>query len=182
MLTCRVDSSSRLRVRTHPYSLPVALVEPTVEVHLHAQQLEVFYRGRRVASHPRLPGRFGARLRLDPYLERLPVKPGALVNARARHQARESGQWPAQDDRLFAELKPRYGDTHGTRQRRPVLLLHRDHEAVAVHPAVVQALALGCRDAGALAVLGRPQGAAPAPPVGVTDLGALARYGHTISL
>lgn len=179
VLTCRVDSSSRIRVRTNHYSVPVALVEQTVEVQLHAQQVEVFYRGRRVASHERLPGRFGERLLLDHYLELLQVKPGALANARALHQARERGQWPAQYDRLFAELKQRYGDTDGTRQMLQVLLLHRDHDTVAVHQAVVQALELGCSDAGAIAVLVRQPGAAPVPPAVVADLGALARYGQT---
>ena len=60
-----------------------------------------------------------------------------------------------------------------------VLLLHRDHDAVAVHQAIAQALELGCSDAGAIAVLVRQQGACPAPPVVVADLGALARYGQT---
>lgn len=60
-----------------------------------------------------------------------------------------------------------------------VLLRHRDHDAVAVHQAVVPALELGCSDAGAIAVLVRQQGADPAPPVVVTDLGALAHYGQT---
>jgi len=65
VLTCRVDSSSRIRVRTNHYSVPVALVDQTVEVQLQAQQLEVFHRGRRVATHERLSGRFGERLLLD---------------------------------------------------------------------------------------------------------------------
>lgn len=179
MLTCRVDNSSRIRVRTNHYSVPVALVDQTVEVQLHAQHVEVFSRGRRVATHERLSGRFGERLVLDHYLELLQVKPGALAKARALHQARETGQWPPSYDRLFEGLKQRYGDTEGTRQMLQVLLLHRDHDAVAVHQAVAQALALGCGDAGAIAVLVRQQGACPAPPAVIADLGALARYGQT---
>jgi hypothetical protein len=80
---------------------------------------------------------------------------------------------------LFEGLKQHYGDTEGTRQMLQVLLLHRDHDAAAVHQAVAQALDLGCGDAGAIAVLVRQQGACPAPPAGVADLGALARYGQT---
>jgi transposase len=179
VLTCRVDSSSRIRVRTNHYSVPVALVDQTVEVQLHAQQVEVFHRGRRMATHERLSGRFGERLVLDHYLELLQVKPGALAKARALHQARETGQWPPDYDRLFAGLKQRYGDTEGTRQMLQVLLLHRNHDAVAVHQAVAQALELGCGDASAIAVLVRQQGACPAPPAVVPDLGALARYGQT---
>ena len=178
VLTCRVDSSSRICVRTNHYSVPVALVDQAVEVQLHAQQLELFHRGRRVATHERLAGRFGERLVLDHYLELLQVKPGALANARALHQARESGQWPPPYDRLFGVLKQRYGDTEGPRQMLQVLLLHRDHDTAAVHQAIAQALDLGCGDAGAIAVLVRQQGACPAPPAVVADLGALARYGQ----
>jgi hypothetical protein len=155
------------------------LVDQTVEVQLHAQQVEVFHRGRQVATHERLSGRFGERLVLDHYLELLQVKPGALAKARVLHQARETGQWPPSYDRLFAGLKQRYGDTEGPRQMLQVLLLHRDHDAVAVHGAVAQALELGCGDAGAIAVLVRQQGTCPAPPTVIPDLGALARYGQT---
>jgi hypothetical protein len=181
VLTCRVDSSSRIRVRTNHYSVPVTLVDQAVEVQLHAQQLEVFHRGRRVATHERLPGRFGERLVLDHYLELLQVKPRALVNARALHQARETGQWPPQYDRLFEGLKQRYGDTEGTRQRLQVLLLHRDQDVAAVHQAIAQALELGGGDAGAIAVLVRQQGTCPASPAVVEDLGALAHSGQTCS-
>jgi hypothetical protein len=76
-------------------------------------------------------------------------------------------------------LKQRYGDTDGTRQMLQVLLLHRDHDPATVHQAVAQALELGCGDAGAIAVLVRQQGADPALPAVVADLGALARYGQT---
>ena len=179
VLTCQVDNHSRICVRTNHYSVPVALVDQEVEVRLHAQQLEVFHRGRQVASHERLSGRFGERLVLDHDLELLQVKPGALANARARYQACETGQWPPQYDRLFEGLKRRYGDTEGPRQMLQVLLLHRDHDATVVHQAVAQALDLGCDDAGAIAVLVRQQGLCPAPPPMVEDLGTLARYGQT---
>ncbi len=179
VLTCRVDSSSRVRVRTNHYSVPVALVGQPVEVQLHAQHWEVLHKGRSVATHERLPGRFGEHWVLDHYWERLQVKPGALANARALRQARETGQWPPGYDRLFGVLKQRYGDTEGTRQLLQVLLLHRDNDSAAVHQAVTQAVALGCCDAGAIAVLVRQQGACPAPPAVVGELGALARYGQT---
>jgi hypothetical protein len=179
VLTCRVDSSSRIRVCTNHYSVPVALVGQSVEVQLHAQHLEVLHKGQSVATHERLPGRFGERLVLDHYLELLQVKPGALANARALRQARETGQWPPVYDRLFGVLKQRYGDPEGTRQMLQVLLLHRDSDSVAVHQAVTHALDLGCCDAGAIAVLVRQQGVCPAPPAVVGELGALARYGQT---
>ncbi|MFO1429928.1 MAG: hypothetical protein U1F76_07300 [Candidatus Competibacteraceae bacterium] len=127
----------------------------TTSALLHAQPVEVFSRRRRVATHERLSGRFGERLVLDHYLELLQVKPGALAKSRALDAARETGQGPPSYDRLFGGLKQRYDDTEGTRQRLHVLLLHRDHDAVAVHQAVAQALALGGGGAGAIAVLVR---------------------------
>ena len=51
VLTCRVDSSSRIWVRTNHYSVPVALVGQPVEVPLHAQHLEVLPSGQGVATH-----------------------------------------------------------------------------------------------------------------------------------
>lgn len=179
VLTCRVDSSGRIRVRTNHYSVPVALVGQAVEVQVQAQHLDVFHRGRCVARHECLPGRFGERLELAHYLELLQLKPGALANARAVRQARETGQWPPVYDRLFTVLKERYGDTAGARQMLHVLLLHRAHPAAAVAQAVTQALALGCGEAGAIAVLVRQHGRDPQPPLAAGELGALARYGQT---
>lgn len=179
VLTCRVDSSSRIRVRTNQYSVPVALVGQSVEVQLHAQHLEILHKGRTVTTHERLPGRFGERLVLDHYLELLQVKPGALANSRALRQARETGHWPPAYDRLFGVLKQRYGDTAGTRQMLQVLLLHRDNDSAAVHDAVAQALALGCCEANAITVLLRQQDVGLAPPLPVEELGALAGYGQT---
>lgn len=179
VLTCRVDSSSRLRVRTNHYSVPVALVGRSVEVRLYAQHLEVLHQGRCVATHERLPGRFEERLVLDHYLELLQVKPGALANARALRQARERGQWPPEYDRLFGLLKQRYGDTEGTRQMLQVLWLHRQSDSAAVHHAVTQALALGCCEASAIQVLLRQPDTSLAPPLPAGELGTLAKYGQT---
>jgi hypothetical protein len=176
--SCRVDSSARIRVRTNHYSVPVALVGQRVEARLHATALEVVHGGRVVARHARLPGRFGERLVVDHYLELLDHKPGAFPRARALHQARRAGHWPACYDQLLSELTRRYGETEGTRQLLTVLLLHRSWPVEQVIEAVGQALSLGCGDAGSIALLLRQLHHTPllAPPL--AELGPLAGYGQ----
>jgi len=56
VLSCRVDHSARIRVRTNHYSVPVALVGKRVEVRLHSHGLEVLHAGHVVANHERLQG------------------------------------------------------------------------------------------------------------------------------
>jgi transposase len=179
VLSCRVDHSARIQVRTNHYSVPVALVGQRVEVRLHTHTLEARHAGQVVAVHERLQGRYGERLALDHYLELLQAKPGALPRARALHQAREAGRWPEVYDRLFATLQQRFGATEGARQLLAVIQLHRDHEPSAVQAAVTEALTLGCAEAGAIAVLVRSQCRPPATVPVLTDLGRLAGYGQT---
>ena len=179
VLSSRVDSSARIRVRTNGYSVPVRLVGLRVEVRLYTQHLEVWHGGSVVARHERLQGRYGERLELDHYLELLYVKPGALPRARALQQARAAGTWPAVYDRLWAELKRRFGDTAGTRQLLAVLWLHREQPAAGVQAAVEQALELGCCEASAITLLlSQPSRSVPAVPA-LTDLGRLGDYGQT---
>lgn len=176
--TARVDAKSRVRVRTNHYSVPVRVVGQRVEVQLHAHWIVVLHAGREVARHQRLYTRHGERLELDHYLELLRHKPGALPRSRALAQAREGGRWPAAYDRLWTELKHRYGEAEGTRQLLEVLMVHRHAKSEAVHEAVERALELGCCDGGAVAVLVRQSSACePIVPV-LRSLGELARYGQ----
>jgi hypothetical protein len=73
--------------------VPVRLIGRPVRVLLHASEL-VIYDGRaEAARHERLPGKAGARLDLDHYLEALVRKPGALPGATALDQARAAGKF-----------------------------------------------------------------------------------------
>src|SRR5262249_10337764 len=86
-----VDRYSQVTVRTNRYSVPVRLIGRRARVLLHASHL-VIYDGRaQVARHERLPGKSGARLDLDHYLEALVRKPGALPGSTALEQARAAG-------------------------------------------------------------------------------------------
>ncbi len=177
--TCRVDTKSRVQVRTNRYSVPVRLVGRKVEVRVHARRIVVVHEGQAVAAHERLPGRHGQRLELDHYLELLRYKPGALRRASALWQARQEGRWPERYDQLWTELKQRYGEADGTRQLLDVLWLHRTAPSEAVHRAVGTALEVGAVDAGAIAVLLRQQQGSEAVAEPLRGLGPWDRYTRT---
>jgi transposase len=50
---CRVNIDYHVDVKRHPYSVPYQLVHERVEVRYTASIVEVYYKGRRVASHAR---------------------------------------------------------------------------------------------------------------------------------
>jgi transposase len=143
-LTPRVDRFAQVMVRNNRYSVPVRLIGRRVRVLLHASDL-VIYDGRtEAARHERLPGKSGARLDLDRYLEALVRKPGALPGATALDQARSAGKFTPVHDAWWAAARKAHGDAAGTRALVEVLLLHRhmDGEHVAGLAAALRAGAL----------------------------------------
>ncbi len=179
--TPRVDSKSRVKVRTNQYSVPVRLAGRRVEARVTARRVELVHEGKVVADHERLQGRHGERLKLDHYLELLHSKPGAFHGARPLRQAREEGRWPATYDALWKRMMERFGDADGTRQMIHVLMLHRIHPSADVHQAVEMALDLGCCDAGAIAVLLRQLGAPSEVIEPLQGLGELDHFGTEVS-
>ncbi len=175
----RVDEKSRIKVKAARYSVPASLVGRTVRVRIFPLKVEVFHRGRMVATHDRLHLRGAESLVLDHYLDVLRERPGAFPGSLPLHQAREQGEFPPSYDRLWSNLKERSGDKQGTRQMIEVLLLHRHHPTQIVRRAVEQALAVGAIDQGAIALLARHlQDVPDEPPVQLplVDVGELSRY------
>jgi len=50
---CRVNIDYHVDVERHPYSVPYQLIHEEVEARYSASVVEIYYKGRRVASHPR---------------------------------------------------------------------------------------------------------------------------------
>jgi hypothetical protein len=130
-------------VRQARYSVPARLIGIRVRVALSASQLEVFDGSARVATHPRLLTRGGARLELDHYLEILLGKPGALPGSTALAQARASGRFTPAHEAFWAAARARHGDAAGTRALIEVLLLHRRLSRDAVLAGIRAALDAG---------------------------------------
>ena len=142
-------------VRNNRYSVPVRLIGRRVRVLLHASDL-VIYDGRaEVARHERLPGRAGARLDLDHYLEALVRKPGALPGATALEQARAAGKFTPVHDAWWAAARKAHGDAAGTRALVEVLLLHRHMDGEHVVAGLAAALRAGALTADAVALEAR---------------------------
>lgn len=175
----KVDEKARIKVKAARYSVPASLVGRTVRVRIFPLAVEVFHRGRLVATHDRAHLRGAESLVLDHYLDVLWERPGAFPGSLPLHQAREQGAFPPSYDRLWSKLRERSGDKQGTRQMIEVLLLHRHHPKPIVRRAVEQALAVGAIDPGAIALLARHLGTVPdEPPVqlSLVELGELSRY------
>jgi len=153
--TPRVDRFSQVTVRTNRYSVPARLIGRRVRVLLHASHL-VIYDGRaEVARHERLPGKSGARLDLDHYLEALVRKPGALPGSTALEQARAAGKFTPVHDAWWAAARKAHGDAAGTRALIEVLLLHRHMTHEHVVAGLAAALKAGALTADAVALEAR---------------------------
>lgn len=153
VLSARVDEKSRVHAQDNRYSVPTGLCGMNVEVQLFARTVRILHAGAVVAEHERLAGRNGESLKLDHYLELLRIKPAAMNQSVALHQAREAGAWPKTYDRFWEELKRRHGEQGGTRQMVDILMLSRKTAPEDLERALAQALVLGCFEADAVAVL-----------------------------
>jgi transposase len=160
--TPRVDRFSQVTVRTNRYSVPVRLIGRRVRVLLHASHLVIYDGHAEVARHERLPGKSGARLDLDHYLEALVRKPGALPGATALDQARAAGRFTPVHDAWWAAARKAHGDAAGTRALIEVLLLHRHMGHEHVVAGLAAALRAGALTADAVALEARKAADEPA--------------------
>ncbi len=171
-----------MMVRNNRYSVPVRLIGRRVRVLLHASDLAIYDGRTEAARHERLPGKSGARLDLDHYLEALVRKPGALPGATALEQARAAGKFTPVHDAWRAAARKAHGDAAGTRALVEVLLLHRHMNGEHVVAGLAAALRAGALTADAVALEARKAaeetegqpapGAAPAGPPAVASLTA----------
>jgi hypothetical protein len=169
--TVRVDAKALVTVRQNRYSVPVALAGLRVSVAIGATEIRVMHRGRQVACHERLHGKYGTRAVLDHYLELLARKPGGLARSLPLAQERDRGTWPERFDELWTALRARWGASEADRQMVDVLMLIREHGPARVKLAVRGALAAGAIDGRAVAVLAR-QTSSSLPPARLSGLDA----------
>ena len=151
--TPRVDAKSMVTVRQNRYSVPVSLVGQRVLAKIGARTITLSHGGELLATHDRIPGRFGVSAQLDHYLDLLVQKPGALAGSLALHQERRRGHWPECLDELWGKLTERYGPSEAARQMVDVLLLAREHSPARLELAVRGALAAGAHDGRAVGLL-----------------------------
>jgi transposase len=146
LLSCRVDTKSRICVRQCRYSVPVRYAGRRLDVALGAEVVEAFDGARLVARHPRARATGTEVLVLDHYLEVFQVKPGAFPGATALARARHAGAFSSVHDRFYGAARRRLGDRDGTRAMVEVLLGHRTLDARSVISGMERALAVGSVD------------------------------------
>jgi transposase len=136
----RVNIDYHVEVDRHWYSVPHPLIRQQVEVCLSAHTVEILYKGRRVASHPRsfAPGQHTTVLEHMPrhHREYVQWSPERLIR-----WAQQTGEATAQlvEQMLASRAHP----VQGYRACLGVLRLGRQHGAARLEAACARALALG---------------------------------------
>ena len=155
LLSCRVDTKSRVCVRQCFYSVPVCHAGRRLDVRLGAERIHIFHGARLVADHARAVGKGIETLVLDHYLEILTRKPGALANATALAHATASGAFTAVHQQFWDTARTRLGDRDGTIRLIEVLLLHRHIPTSQVLSGITAALQVGSIDPAVIAIEAR---------------------------
>jgi transposase len=134
----KVDKYSTVVVDKNRYSVPTSYAYLKVNVVLHVDRVEVFYRSRKIASHQRLYSNNKWSLLPEHYLELIQQRPQAFESARPIQQWRNS--WPFCLERLLDRFCHKQGQTRGIKDFISVLMLYKDHDAGDIESAVETAL------------------------------------------
>jgi hypothetical protein len=155
LLSCRVDTKSRICVRQNFYSVPVIYAGQRITVRLGANTVAAYDGTRVLARHDRAPGKGREVLELDHYLETLAVKAGALAGSSALVLARASGRFNATHEEFLSRARRANGDNAGTRSMIEVLLFERTMKPSAVREGMARCLRVGTLDPALVAIEAR---------------------------
>ena len=138
LLETAVNKYSTIVADKNHYSVPVCYVRLKVRIELTIDRVDIFYDGRKIASHERLFS--NNKWQLDPqhYLELIKRKPGAFDSALVIRRWRK--EWPACLDRLLLTFRQRQGDTAGVKDFISMLMLYRDYPPEDIEAVVELAL------------------------------------------
>jgi transposase len=137
----KVDKYATVVVDKNRYSVPSSYAYFKVNVVLHVDRIEVFYGGKKIASHDRLYGNNKWSLLPEHYLELIAQRPQAFESARVIRQWRPS--WPHCLEELLEKFCQKQGHTKGIKDFVSVLMLYKDHAAGDIASAVEKALLSG---------------------------------------
>ena len=168
-IQAQLNGYSQVEVETNRYSVPADRAVPALRVKLYPFEVKIYRpdESEALAVHPRCYDQ--QQDILDPlhYLPLLAQRPGALNHAKPIRQWRVS--WPADYERLLAELQRQYPEGAGVRQFIRVLQLHQHYPAALIEQAVSLALAYQCPHADGVELCLR-QLLQPEPPPVSLDL------------
>lgn len=141
VLDAKVDKYSTVMADKNHYSVPTPHVRLKVKIQLSIDRIEIFYGGKKIASHERLFGNNKWQLNPQHYLELIRRKPGAFESALVIRQWRPS--WPPCVEKLLERFKEKQGETAGIKDFIAVLMLYRDYDKNEIEAAVELALESG---------------------------------------
>jgi transposase len=137
----KVDKYATVVVDKNRYSVPTSYAYFKVNVVLYIDHVEIFYGGKKIASHDRLYGNNKWGLLPEHYLELIAQRPQAFESARVIRQWRPS--WPFCLERLLDKFCRKQGHTKGIKDFISVLMLYKDYTAGDIESAVKTALSSG---------------------------------------
>jgi len=137
-LRVRVGPSSTMRVLHNTYSVPSRLIGERVEVHVLAEQLEVWYAQRRIETIPRLRGQSRHYIQYRHIIDWLVRKPGAFENYRYRDDL-----FPTSRFRMAYDAVCAASPTRASREYVQILYLAARESEVGVDGALSTLLARG---------------------------------------
>jgi transposase len=178
VLSPRVNNKSLVAVKANFYSVPVRYVGQSVEARIHAQTVELYKQGKKIAEHLRCYGRYQIISEIAHYLPLLRYKPGALAGSQALAQARKRQSWPEHHDCYWKALLEKHPSQEANRLFIEFLFWAQDFTSQAVCAVLSCALEKGCYALDAIKVLMRQQQDASNPPAKLPQesLGSLVRY------
>lgn len=106
-LTLKVGTSSTIRVQHNTYSVDSRLIGEEIDVHLHAEHLEIWYAQRRVDTLPRLRGQNQHQVNYRHVIDGLVRKPGAFEHYRYQADLFPSSQFRMAYDQLRERMPAR---------------------------------------------------------------------------
>jgi len=137
----KVDKYATVVVDKNRYSVPTSYAYFKVNVVLYIDRVEIFYGGKKIASHARLYGNNKWSLLPEHYLELIAQRPQAFESARVIRQWRKN--WPSCLERLLDKFCQKQGHTKGIKDFISVLMLYKDNAAGDIEFAVKKALTSG---------------------------------------
>jgi transposase len=142
----KADKYSTVIVDKNRYSVPSRYAGYPVKVQLMFDRVDIYFSGKKIASHSRLFNNNRWSLQPDHYLELIQKRPQAFDSARPILQW--SRQWPECLHKFLGRLQLNMGVTSGTKDFLNVLMLYRDYGADEIESAVSLALEQGISNSG----------------------------------
>ena len=133
-LSVSVGPSSTIRVNHNVYSVESRLIGETIQIHLFAEHLDLFYAQKCVDRLPRLRGENRCLINYRHMIDQLERKPGAFENYRYREE-----MFPGSYFRLaYDELKERHTQRQAVREYLKILRMAATESETTVTTALAE--------------------------------------------